>query len=422
MSALGCLYPIKRNGSFYLFYDKPAVFFETSNLAFTEITALLDGNHSVASAKILNYLSNIEKSIGATGETTAYKKKIFRLRLELVNYCNNNCAYCHVFKIAKKRSKNSYMLFGKAYKYIKEYFDVVIKFSKDATFLVNFYGGEALLKWDIIQNLIENFGCDYQGKTIQWTINTNGRLLNDDILSFLKEYNVELHIGCDGPKNINDKIRRSNENRGTYDEIQNAFNLANKHNVYKQIDTVISNVNVDKLEQLIDLASDNKINFIYLDLLYKPGKLLDIRRMVSAYRNAVKYGLSRNVTIGGCCTNISNRIRHKNYSYLFDKYVFLKSVTISTDGEIFPAFSRLAPVSCDSLQQYFHKDSMIWYNDFQKTKEYIDTVCCKCFLRKYCCLSGVIQYQYHTKCELGFEDSCNFLREYILAEFVDEAK
>lgn len=50
----------------------------------------------------------------------------------------------------------------------------------------------------------------------QFGIVTNGTIINDDILRILSVYNIAVTISCDGPREINDKLRVNKNHEGVY--------------------------------------------------------------------------------------------------------------------------------------------------------------------------------------------------------------
>ncbi|MFA4853145.1 MAG: radical SAM protein [Bacteroidales bacterium] len=417
------IYTIERGGAYFLFYDLAGMFFEVSQPTFAELKKRSSNNVAKILSSIQSYLTNKRTTlIDKNNRSIKAQKQRASLRIEVSNICNNKCAYCHVFKIGKYRSRKSVMPYKDARNVIADFLELASRYRLCESYHINFYGGEPLITWNLIKTLISNFGLHHKRKRIVWSINTNGRLLRQEMMPFLKKYDVELHIGCDGMKDINDKLRRSSKNEGTFDEIQNAFNLANKYGVYKQINAVISNSNISKLRDIVDVAKENNVQVIYLDVLYMQNKLLNINRLAEAYKDVVKYSEQHQINLGGCCTNLVTRIKKKRMSVAMNKYDLLRSISISTDGGIYPTLFRSTPISKRSLSTYFDEDNVAWQENFNDLFSDLSTKCSRCFLHRYCNFAGILQYRYHTKLEKGHNDSCAFLKEYVLAEMIDEIK
>jgi len=421
MKILENFYPVEKNNLKLLFHDKSGSFFRVSDSLFTRIEEVKKNGSGELPDNIIAQLEEYAEKSFPRQKARRFKG-MYRLRLEISNACNNRCLYCHVFKITKERSALSSMSYEDASRYIREYLELTDQYDLADAYYINFYGGEPLLVWPTLKKIITEYGVEHNGKSIVWGINTNGRLLSDDMMKFLKKYEVEIHMGCDGPKEVNDKVRRSETNEGTFDDIKRTLALANKHGVKKQLDSVISSANIDRLREIVDIAKENNVDVIYLDLLYKPGKLFNTSKTIDVYKDAVAYGKQQDVMVGGCCSGILDRVYEGQRYQSFDKYDFIRSIIVSVDGGIYPSISRSKPVTYGSIAEYFSENNRQWDDDYRDIYSYLTNICKDCFLDKFCYYSGIIQYQYHTKLEDGFEDSCNYIKEYVLREFIDESQ
>lgn len=86
---------------------------------------------------------------------------------------------------------------------------------------VGFFGGEPLLNMKLLKHLIPyalKKGED-EGKTVHFTITTNGTLLSDELIRFLNENNIHIVLSIDGPREIQDYNRPFKNGTGSYDII-----------------------------------------------------------------------------------------------------------------------------------------------------------------------------------------------------------
>lgn len=103
--------------------------------------------------------------------------------------CNFKCSYCYQKK-------------GKKYidiSTIENALDFFLPFLKQECF-INFYGGEPLLAFDQIRHAVDYIQDKSKGKKrqIQYSITTNGSLLNENILRFLTLHQFSLLLSFDG--------------------------------------------------------------------------------------------------------------------------------------------------------------------------------------------------------------------------------
>ncbi|MBU2472837.1 radical SAM protein [Patescibacteria group bacterium] len=147
-----------------------------------------------------------------------FNKEILSLKLSITNACNCRCKYCFVDK------KNDFMNLETAQRAI--YFFVSSPGQKKALIL---YGGEPLLNpfWKEIV-LVGRHTADLLGKKLIIVLATNGLLLNNESLFFLKKHKVGLTISIDGKKKFNDTNRMFINNKSTFNLLLQKIRLAFK--------------------------------------------------------------------------------------------------------------------------------------------------------------------------------------------------
>ncbi len=86
---------------------------------------------------------------------------------------------------------------------------------------VDFFGGEPLLNWDVVKELVR-YGRSIEkehDKNFRFTLTTNGTLLNDEIMEFVNKEMSNLVLSIDGRKEVHDRMRPYRNGKGSYDEI-----------------------------------------------------------------------------------------------------------------------------------------------------------------------------------------------------------
>jgi len=146
------------------------------------------------------------------------------LGLILTQKCNFRCVYCNQEHFGKSFSQ-------------QDADRVVALFRNEAATLKNFYvtwwGGEPLLKLDLIEKLSAEFieVCDKSGIRYRAFTSTNGSLITPPVARLLRELRfVRFQISLDGPREFHDAQRPLANGKGTYDTVLSA--LANLHNAY----------------------------------------------------------------------------------------------------------------------------------------------------------------------------------------------
>lgn len=157
------------------------------------------------------------------------KKKIQRLQVILKNAerCNIACKYCYYFFGGDESYKDRPPLISR---------DVVLQ---TAEFLRNalddldikslqivFHGGEPLMQkkadFDWCCGIFQEY---LSGKTqLQFSVQTNGMLINDEWLEVFTKYEVHTGVSIDGDEYYNDLYRIDKKGKGTYQKVVAGLN------------------------------------------------------------------------------------------------------------------------------------------------------------------------------------------------------
>ena len=141
-----------------------------------------------------------------------------QITLELTEKCNMRCKYC-----IYQEGQGGYREFGNhdmTFEVAKLAIDDLIEHSQDEKVIfVSFYGGEPLLKFDLLKQCIDY--CEtIKGKNISYALTTNGTLVDRDMANYFSRLGERIHItiSLDGPKYMNDKYRVYGDGKGTFDD------------------------------------------------------------------------------------------------------------------------------------------------------------------------------------------------------------
>jgi sulfatase maturation enzyme AslB (radical SAM superfamily) len=115
--------------------------------------------------------------------------RIRSLTVVLTSQCNLRCRYC--YQNAKKpRSMD--------WKTLRGAFDLVLE-SEDKDVGVGFMGGEPLLEFPLMRRGIEYAERNRpRGKRVKYSVSTNGTLLTEKIVDYLKKRRVKTQLSIDG--------------------------------------------------------------------------------------------------------------------------------------------------------------------------------------------------------------------------------
>lgn len=138
--------------------------------------------------------------------------------LPIAGHCNLKCPYCFA------QMDGGFYFQDYTEQNIIDVIDFLVKqhTDKDVPILLTFFGGEPLLKFDIVKFAIDYIKRTYFDIKFSYSITTNGTILNTEIIRTLKENNIAVLLSVDGP--------------------DNEFNLRRFRNNRKSIDVVLKNI------------------------------------------------------------------------------------------------------------------------------------------------------------------------------------
>ena len=161
------------------------------------------------------------------------------LTFEVTEKCNLSCTYCIYGKYYNNNKIGSKKdLDFSVAKNIIDYFICNWTSNKNSShkkgITIGFYGGEALLNFDLISQIVSYVKSTeiFKENHIGFTMTTNGVLLGKHI-SFLVENNFDLLISLDGGTEHNNSYRTFHNNKSAFDIIyNNIIDLKNKYPDY----------------------------------------------------------------------------------------------------------------------------------------------------------------------------------------------
>jgi len=152
--------------------------------------------------------------------------KIEGITLQITQNCNFLCDYCP-YSQGKESLGRKHTDKSMSFETAKKGIEFLLERSRDSGSIhVSFYGGEPLLEFDMIKEIVPYAKQKFIGKHLRLNMTTNASLLTASILNYLVENEINIMISLDGPKEIHDKNRKFAINgHGTFDIIMERLNL-----------------------------------------------------------------------------------------------------------------------------------------------------------------------------------------------------
>lgn len=148
---------------------------------------------------------------------------IFLLVLNMTEDCNFRCKYCYlseVYENTRNRS-NKHMSLETGKKAIDLYFEYINSIEKSVPAKqagITFYGGEPLLNFKILKELVE-YAEEKTKVPVLFNMTTNGYMLNDEVVDFIVRHNINVGISIDGAESNHDKNRILSGGKGTFEVV-----------------------------------------------------------------------------------------------------------------------------------------------------------------------------------------------------------
>lgn len=263
------------NKSYYLYQkDDSYVLFDRESMSFFLLPFELGSSLSKISESERSAM--IEKALASKRNNLCKQpskdlsRECSRLILCITQFCNLACKYCYADAGTYGDTCRTVM----SPKTAKNAIDKMISIFPDGIKLIQFFGGEPLLNYEIIEDVCSYCDSLYKmgkiPKVPQFVIATNGTIMNDSIIDLFNKYNINVTISLDGPKDVNDKQRvYQNSTNSVYDKAMSTIDMLNekrKFGLTVEVTMTKFFVDLSKSDQLrfLDFLNSKKIDSIHI--------------------------------------------------------------------------------------------------------------------------------------------------------------
>ena len=296
--------------------------------------------------------------------------------------CNLKCKYCFYNKV-KPVTESMSMDYDVMEKIIDKSFEITNDFS---VINFNFQGGEPLLAGkQYFKEFINNVNQLKERRIVNYTVQTNGTLIDDDWAKFFKANNFLVGLSIDGFKENNDIYRIDKNNSGTHQRILESYELLKNNEIDTNILTVLTRNLINYPQQLYEFYKSNEMNYVQLipclDFGYVDYESLDLDKLSEFYRelfkiyindeNPVSIDFFRNIEI-----ILSGQVPYKCGMKGFCE----TQLIIDSKGQVYPCDFyteekyKLGDISTDSLEEIIYSN----INDIFKSEKMDDSLCKRC--------------------------------------------
>lgn len=314
--------------------------------------------------------------------------------------CNFNCWYCYENHVVKSKIKKETL--GNIKKFIS---NTITKQVSLKSFSLNFFGGEPLLQYETVKDIIKYTKCQCETKQINLSISftTNGYLLNKKKVEELCEYDVNsMQITLDGNRELHNKVRFASQQIGSYDKIIDNIKLL----LEKKIQVILRiNYTVENIESVSDIVND----------------LSDIKEELKSYLSVQFYRVwqdSQGEDIKSIVATTIKAFRDKNFkAYTYPLNNVRSScygdktngALINYNGDIYRCTA--VNFSTEKREGYLDCDGhIVWEEDsFNRRKhaKFKNKPCLKCRLLPICnggCTQHALRHEGEDYCIFNFDE------------------
>lgn len=295
-----------------------------------------------------------------TAEDVEYQlANLGQLTFEITEKCNLNCLYCAYGKLYSSiRREGTDIKFGiirNILLYLVEKMNSNLNVSTGNPFYISFYGGEPLVRFDIIRQTVDFVHqLTFSNNNVIFSMTTNGYFL-DKYMDYLKENNFRLLISLDGDETGN-QLRADHQGNSQFQKIfRNVKALQSKYpdyfmtnvnfnavlNKYNSVESITDFIetNFNILPQISDISSQGlkpgKVSEFYniysssLKSFAEAGKVMDIKEKYFIHHPMVKDSF---IFLQSVCRN-----SYKDYNHL----LFEGNTRRIPTGTCLPFFKRM---------------------------------------------------------------------------------
>jgi sulfatase maturation enzyme AslB (radical SAM superfamily) len=287
-------------------------------------------------------------------ELTARLDRASILYLVLVQGCNFSCSYCPIPGLARETG-NQFMAPDTA----RAAIDLWARHIQDdrapgGEYCAILYGGEPLMNEPALTAAIyyirqlQDSG-DLPGDNLTIMVCTNGVLIDAQLARFFREHRVSVAVGCDGPADDHDAIRRDVHGKATYAQVAAAIKTLVAEDVTTFASASITPHNLPRISEFSDFFAGLGVakfgfNFLRGKLLFR---LVPPERLAEYYDQATDGVLANFASFGR--RHLEYQVERKHLAMLERRYFptdcngYGNQLVIDPRGQIGHCSRPLAP-------------------------------------------------------------------------------
>jgi uncharacterized protein len=355
------------------------------------------------------------------------------LELIMSEACNFRCAYCIHFNNLENSDRinnpKKFMRFEIAKETVDRFLDILRGHGKRVA-EVNFGGGEPLLTWPVIEQVLE-YCCATHGSEFEFrfSINTNASLITREIAAVLKEHQVRISSSLDGLRDGNDRVRLTKSGDGTFTQIMRGFDaLSQSGYPLDGFAVTVIEKNFHELdESIVDWAVSRGMKNVRTDIDVVNLVEIPIDDVVAKLIRIRRYAASLGVDVPGFWSRPAENL---NESTLESRTAFCgavrgNSICVGPSGDIYACGYSTIKLGILSEIQSFHAFGGAYHSFVRERLTGATEMCNGCMIEGQCGGGCSISQEFALATKIvKIERMCDFYRrmtQEILREQLREA-
>lgn len=309
------------------------------------------------------------------------------LTLFVDHQCNLRCTYCY-----NGEKFTRAMTMDTARKAV----EIALNAGPLQHFDVSFFGGEPMLRMDLIREIVEYCEQRIEGMnpkpTLRFIMNTNGTLMTDEAIALMrKPRRFAVFVSLDGDRDVHDRFRVNAAGKGSYDDVIAGLEKLREADIAFQLVGVVSTATASSLGKTVRALAPLGGTKVVLAANFRDewteDSIEDLRRgledagdaWMEMFRAGTKMALEPLHT--KVLTHLKGGIPCPSRCMLAGS-----EMCVSPSGKIYPCAQMVAEDTNDTLV-IGHVDTgmdMDRVRELQKQKDRVETTCAPCALRDRC--------------------------------------
>ena len=280
--------------------------------------------------------------------------------------CNLKCSYCFYNDVSNNRKNKNYGMM--TIETAKKIIDRIIEYTTpNATINIGFQGGEpTLIGLDFFKEFIKYAAVKKVKRTFNYSLQTNGILIDDKWCKFFKRNKFLIGLSLDGYESNMNLFRYDNNGLGVFNKVITSYNLLKSYKVDINLLCVLTNPLAQSPEKLYGFFKSIDASYIQLIPCLPP---LDTNEKFLTTKNLLNKPIHEEIAL---TPDNYKAFYKKFYSLWLKDFKIGKAISVNIFDNIMLMLMRKPPFQCGvngrcSIQNIIEADGSVFTCDFYVT-------------------------------------------------------